>query len=87
MGSSHGMKGRSLGECPPARRPEQDAGAGRWKPGSAPEPCGQGPSDSRKKCKWLEMTARGNGVGFAISEKEDVAAGPGTRLGHSRAFV
>lgn len=33
------------------------------------------------------MTAHGNGVGFAMSEEEDLAAGPGTRLGHSRAFV
>ena len=46
VGSNHGMKGRSLGECPPARRPEQDAGAGQWKPGSAPEPHGQGSSES-----------------------------------------
>ena len=28
-----------------------------------------------------------NGVGFVISEKEDLTLGPGTRLDHSRAFV
>ena len=28
-----------------------------------------------------------NDVGFLISEEEDLASGPGTRLDHSRAFV
>ena len=28
-----------------------------------------------------------NGNGFMISEEEDLALGPGTRLNHSRAFV
>ena len=28
-----------------------------------------------------------NGVGFMVSEEEDLASGPGTSLDHSRAFV
>ena len=28
-----------------------------------------------------------NGVGFVISEEEDIASGPGTGLDHSRAFI
>ena len=32
---------------------------------------------------WLTV----NSVGFMISEEEDLASGPGTRLDHSRAFV
>ena len=28
-----------------------------------------------------------NGVGFMVSEEEDLASGPGTSLDHSRAFM